>query len=724
MTHAITALARLAARRPRTVLAAWAALVIALALTFGALGGAYSDELEIPGSDSEAAAALLADASEGAGSSMIVAAPDSLAAPEAAARVDALVEDVSAAAGSALDDPLVNPLDQPERAAATGALSPDGTAVSVSMPIDTDALTDAQLEDLEDVAADASADGWEVAYAGELARAMDLDHSRASELVGIAVAIVALGLGLGAVAAAATPLVAGIVAVTAGIASLGLLSHATTIPEIAPTLATMIGLGVGIDYALFQVVRMRRLLDRGVPVDDAVVATAASAGTAAAFAGITVALSICALALSGVSFIGWLGYASAIVVIVVVITALTFTPALLAVLGPRLTTRRSRGAREGAGIARVARAVVRRPWASTLGALAVLAVLAAPALTFTLGMTGPGDRPEDTQSRASYDLRAERFGEGANATLSVAVALDPPATGADDPRLVEVSQAITATGAASATPLVPLDADPAVASSRVTPAGDANADSTAQLVEDLRAIDVDGAEVHVGGATASRIDLEERVAARLPWVVAAVVAGAALVLTVAFRSVLIPLKAAALNLVSVAAAYGVVVAVFQWGWGASLLGLDGPVPIDAFVPMILFTVLFGLSTDYEVFLVTAMREHGDRTGDARGAIVEGMRTSGRVVTIAAVIMVAVFASFVLDADPTIKVFGVGLAASIIIDATVIRMLLVPTLMALLGRRAWWVPRWLGRILPAPHGAGTQDHEMAGEPSSALVGTAP
>ncbi|WP_062515946.1 MMPL family transporter [Demequina gelatinilytica] len=718
MTHLATALAGAATRRPRTMLAAWAVLMAALAVSLGVVGAAYSDELTVPGSDSAVAAELLAEIPEGATSSIVVAAPVALTGPAAAARLDTVLKELAEAAGEAIEDPLADPAS----AMARGSLSHDGTAVSVPLAVDPDDLTESQLDAIRDVLERGSVDGWQVAAAGDLARALDLTHTRFSEAVGLAAAIVALSIGLGSIAAMAAPVVAGVVAVGTGLAMLGLLSHSASIPEIAPTLATMIGLGVGIDYALFQVARMRQLLARGTAPRDAVIATAGSAGTAAAFAGTTVALAICALALSGVAFIGWLGYAAAIVVAVVVVTALTFTPALLTLMAPRLTPRASRGSHEGRWIARVTRSVVARPWASAIGAFAALAVLAAPALSLTLGTTGPGDRPEGTQSRTSYDLRADRFGDGANATLTVAVRLDTPATGASDPRLVELSAAIADAGGASSTPLVPLATDPAVATARVTPPGDANDDATAVLIEDLRTIEApEGSELHVGGATATRLDLEDRVAQRLPWVVAAVVAASMLVLMVAFRSVLVPLKAALLNLVSVAAAYGVVVAVFQWGWGASLLGLDGPVALDAFVPMILFAVLFGLSTDYEVFLVTAMREHWDRTGDAPGAIVAGMRSSGRVVTIAAVIMIAVFASFAFDADPTIKVFGVGLAASIILDATLIRMVLVPALMALLGRRAWWVPRWLDRILPAPHGATSRQDEPTQEAHPTLVG---
>ena len=701
MNRITTVLGRLAARRPRLTLAAWAFAVLATVGAFATAGPDYTDELTIPDSDSSAAAELLGGVGEGAGSAAVIAAPDGLGSAADVARIDSLLRDVSAMTGTVVENPLADPAS----AALAGRLSSDGSAVEVPISVDVDALADADLAALEMLATSASEDGWEVAYAGELGRALDQGRSFRSELIGIVAAVVALSIALGSVAAMATPIVAGVVAVVTGIAMLGLLSHATSIPEIAPTLATMIGLGVGIDYALFQVVRMRALLARGVGVEAAVVTTAATAGTAAAFAGATVAVAICALALSGIAFIGWLGYASAIVVAVVVITALTFTPALLTLLGPRLTPSRARAERSGRSLAATARAVVARPWVGTTAALLVLGLLSAPAASLTLGMTGPGDRPEGTWSRAAYDLRAEHFGAGANATLTVPVALDSPASGADDPRLTGLSAELAGADAASSTPLVPLADDPTIATARVTPREDANAESTSALVETLRAIDEPaGAELQVGGATAARIDLEDRVAERLPWVVVAVVAASTALLTIAFRSVLIPLKAALLNLLSVGAAYGVVVAVFQWGWGASLLGLDGPVAIDAFVPMILFTVLFGLSTDYEVFLVTAMREEWDRSGDTRRAIVEGMRTSGGVVTTAAVIMMSVFLSFVLDADPTIKVFGVGLAASILIDATIIRLLLVPALMSLLGRRAWWVPAWLDRILPAPHGA--------------------
>ena len=721
MTRLALALSRLSTHRPWLTLATWAVLTVVLVLGAGALGRAYSDDLDIPGSDSAAAAALLDGSADGAGSRVLIAAPEPLSSPDAITHADALLAEIA----GLLEVETPAPLTDPAAATAAGQLSADALALNVPLDVDVDAIAEPTLANLIEVVEAESELGWEVAFAGELARTLDQNHSRASEAIGLAVAVIALTVALGSIAAMTVPVIAGVIAVMSGISLLGLLSHAVSIPEVAPTLATMIGLGIGIDYALFQVVRMRALLARGVDRSTAVAQTSTSAGAASAFAGVTVAVAICALALSGVSFIGWLGYASAIVAIVVVLNTLTMTPALLAVLAPRLRPSTARAERSGAGMARAAEAVVRKPVLSAIAAFAVLGVVAVPALSLELGMSGPGERPAGTQLRTSYDLRAEHFGEGSNGSLVIAVELDSPAETAQDPRLAEVSADIARLDAAAATPLVPLAAGSTVASAQVTPREDANAASTAELVDALRALDTpDGTSLHVGGATAARIDLEERVAERLPWVVVAVVLASTIVLTVAFRSVLVPLKAALLNLVSVAASYGVVVAVFQWGWGASLLGLDGPVPIDAFVPMILFTVLFGLSTDYEVFLVTGMREHWERTGDARGAIVEGIRSSGRVVTTAAIIMIAVFLGFVIDPDPTVKIFGVGLAASILIDATIIRMVLVPALMALLGRRAWWVPRGLARVLPAPHGSGADAGEAPAEPSPVAMGGRP
>ncbi|MBC7298388.1 MAG: MMPL family transporter [Demequina sp.] len=697
MTRIALTFARISSRKPWLTLGLWLMIAVGLIASASAIGNDYSDEISVPGSDSAIANELLSGAGDGSSSSLLLASPDGFQSVDAAA----LVDDVIAAASAALDVDIPNPLDNPEAAVAKGQFSADGRALSIPVAVGVDDVSDAgaaaALKALEP-ALDA---GWSAAYSGEFARSVDANTSHRSEAIGIVAAVVVLSISLGSLAAMVVPVVSGLVAVTSGLGLLGLLSHATAIPEISPTLATMIGLGVGIDYALFQVARLKQALNSHPDTASAVATTAASAGTAAAFAGATVAVSICALAISGVSFVGWLGYASAIVVAIVVASALTFTPAFLTVLAPRLTPSSKRHVEAGKGTARLAAAAVRHPWRATVSALLVLGTLAVPTASLHLGMSGPGDRALDTQLRESNDIMTAYFGAGSTATLAVVVQLDSPAAGADDPRLVQLSQELANTDAAAATPLRPRAGDPTVATAQVTPTDDPNASSTRALLDAIRALPTPGStSLHVGGATATRIDLANQITSRLPWLMAAVVAVSTLMLVIAFRSVLIPLKAAVLNLISVAASYGVVVAVFQWGWGTSLIGLDGPVVIDSYVPMILFTVLFGLSTDYEVFLISSMREAWNTTHDAKAAIVEGTRNSGRVIMTAAIIMISVFLSFVMQDDPIIKVFGLGLAASILFDATIVRMLLVPALMSLIGRHAWWVPAWLDRILPS------------------------
>lgn len=688
--------AKLSITRPWLTVAAWIAAAIAMTALSLTWQTAYSDDISVPGSDSAIASDLLGSVEEGGGTRLIVASPTAFGSSDS----QALAELLDAVA-QALDVEVANPLANPEQSIASGALTPDARGANIAIDVDVAALTEDQETAAIEALELATDQGWQAAYSGELARSLDAVPSHRSEIIGLIAAIIILTVALGSAVAMSVPVIAGVTAVAVGLASVGLLSHATSIPEIAPTLATMIGLGVGIDYALFQVARLRRALADGLDHRQAVLATAASAGASAAFAGLTVALAICALAISGVSFIGWLGYGSAIVVLIVVLSALTFTPAVLMILAPKLRSSESRAQRAGGATASLAHFVVAKPWITGGVALAVLLALAVPTAALSLGMTSPGDRAQGTQGRTSYDLRAEYFGEGSNALLTVVVALDSPAQGPQDARLLELSQSIASTSAAESTPLVPMPDDPSIATARVTPAGDMNSASTAAVLEELRSIEApQGSELHVGGATATRIDLADKVTERLPWLMAAVVLASSLLLVIAFRSILIPIKAAIMNLLSVAASYGVVVAVFQWGWGSSLLGLDGPVAIDSFVPMILFTVLFGLSTDYEVFLVSSMREVWERTGDSKLAIVEGMRRSGRVISNAAIIMIVVFLSFVAQPDPTIKIFGLGLAVSILLDATVIRMLLVPAVMKLMGDKAWWLPRsWDARL---PH----------------------
>lgn len=758
MPRPVIALARFSARHRRLVLVAWLLIAVGLLAGSRALGSALNDNISVPGSDSAVANSLLARvasptaSADGAStSSVLVAANDAITGHAAQ------VADFATALGHVsgivqVTDPLAA-----GSAAAAAAVTPDGQAVTLRVQsrgtVDDAALRQALSQ--------ARAGGLQVGVGNPLLRdAAGPVNSRPSEVIGIVTALVILLVALGSGAATGVPLATALVGVVSGLSLLQLLAHAVSIPTVVPTLATMIGLGVGIDYALFQVARQRDALRSSPDRVEAAAVTAATSGAAVAFAGLTVAVAISALAITGVDFISWLGFGTAIVVVVVLLGALTFTPALLAAAGPRIARRGERarlraradragaaaderagavpapsGRTAGAGVdgrvadegavddreavllvddvaddpearldrtrwAAFARVVTRRPWVSVVGSLLVLGVLAVPAASMTLGQGSDGDRPPGTEQRIGYDLVTQHQGAGANAALQVAVALDPAATGKTDPRLAQVAAAVKAVPGVAQVGAPQLAADGSVASLRVTPTTGPADTATVGVVDAVRAVAVpQGTQLHVGGATAVRIDMADRVSQRLPWLIAATVAIAALLLIAAFRSVAIALKAALMDLISVAAAYGVVTAVFEWGWGAHLLGLSGPVSIDAYVPMLLFAVLFGLSMDYEVFLLSSIREHWHAGMDTTVAVRRGVASTGWVITAAATIMLAVFASFIRVEDPVIKMFGVGLAVAVLVDATLVRCVLGPAAMVLLGRWNWWLPRWLDRILP-------------------------
>ncbi|WHP16404.1 MMPL family transporter [Cellulomonas sp. ES6] len=716
MPRPVIALARFSARHRRLVLAGWVLLAVALLAGSRALGSALDDDLSVPGSDSAAAAEVLGTvggsdgaADEVATSSVLVASDGPVT--DRAADVAALAASLAAVDGvTGVTDPLADaaPGDRP------AGVSPDGRAVTLRVA----AQDDVDAPALRAAVSGARDDGLDVGVGQPLVRDLEpAADSRVSEVVGLAAAVLVLLVALGSAVAMTVPIATALVGEVGGLSALQLLGHAVTIPTVVPTLATMIGLGVGIDYALFQVARHTESLRATPDRVEAAAVTAATSGSAVAFAGVTVAVAISALAVTGVDFVSWLGFGTAVVVLVVLLAALTFTPALLATLAPRLARPRRRWGRGRAAAsdpaapsdpaaaldatrwAGFARLVTRRPWVSVAVSSLVLGAMALPAASMTLGQGSDGDRPLGTERRTAYDLTAEHLGAGANATLVVAATLDPAASGPDDPRAAGLRADVAAVEGVAAVAAPQLAADGSALTLRVTPTTDPADPATADLVARLRALDPAEAEVHVGGQTAARLDLSDRIAERLPWLVLATVAVAALLLVLAFRSIAVPLKAAAMDLVSVAAAYGVVTAVFEWGWGVGLLGLDGPVSVDAYVPMMLFAVLFGLSMDYEVFLLSSVREHWRATGDATLAVRRGVASTGRVITAAAAIMLAVFGSFVRVDDPTIKVFGVGLAVAVLVDATLVRCVLGPAVMALMGRWSWWLPPRLDRVLP-------------------------
>ncbi|KJY47280.1 hypothetical protein VR46_04355, partial [Streptomyces sp. NRRL S-444] len=605
------------------------------------------------------------------------------------------------------------------------AMSPDGHTAYISVGLDVTGrdITPQISEAVLAATGPAREAGIEVTAGGDLAAAADKGSTAHSELIGLAAAAVILFLGLRRVLAAGLPLLVGVVGLVISLSAIGLVGHVLDMPSAGATIAAMIGLGVGIDYTLFCLTRFRELLAEGHGVVDAAGYTTASAGKAAAFAGCAVAAALAGLALGGLPLLYALALAPAIAVLVAVLAALTLLPALLALLGHRLGRKADHrpapakpaapaGAAETTGTVRAADPagarwqrfaahVAGRPWLYLLASLVLVGVLAAPAAGLTFGQLDAGDKAAGTSSRTAYEQLAQAFGPGVNGPETLPTAADGPA----DRRVATVTETLGQTPGVAAVSPARLGPDGRTVLWQVTPTTGPGDPATVALVDRLRdtalpgATAGTGAATHVGGPTAAQADLNARLAARMAAIIATVVLVAGLLLLLAFRAPVVAAKAAAMNLISVAASYGVLTAVFQWGWGAGLLGLDGPVPIPGYVPLLMFAVLFGLSMDYEVFLLSAVRASYLRHRDNTRAVVDGLAGTARIITSAAMIMVCVFLSYLLSEDPVVKMFGIGLATAVALDATVVRGLLVPTSMVLLGERNWWLPAGLDRILP-------------------------
>ncbi|HEY8858492.1 MAG TPA: MMPL family transporter, partial [Gaiellales bacterium] len=571
--------------------------------------------------------------------------------------------------------------------------------------------------------------GLEPAVGGYVGQKLSRPSTESSEAVGLAAAVIILLLAFGTATAMALPIITAVLGLLTTLALITAVGHVSAVPTVAPTLATMIGLGVGIDYALFIVTKHKLQLAHGVEMEESIARATATSGGAVVFAGVTVVIALCSLFVAGIPLVSTLGYTAAIAVAVSVVAAMTLLPALLAALGEDINSLRLHIGRthpddqQPHGWARMARAVGSRPWPYLVASTILLLVLAFPLVHLRLGQSDQSVLPSSTTSRQAYDTITRGFGSGSNGPLLVAVRFGTPAKAAQpggdpstDPRLAALQSAIGKTAGVKS--VAPATVDPsgtgAVFSAIATTAPSAS--QTEDLVNHLRDTVIPNAlagtdlTAYVGGQTAGYIDLAEKIGAKLPLMIAIVVILSFIVLMFAFRSVVIPVKAAVMNLLSVGAAYGVVTFVFQEGHGVGLVGLPHAIPIVSFAPLLMFAILFGLSMDYEVFLVSQIQERYHATDDAREAVVEGLAATGRVITSAALVMVFVFSSFVLNGDPVVKEFGIGLAVAIALDATVVRCLLVPAVMELLDRRSWWLPAWLDSALPHMNveGAGVFD----------------
>ncbi|MDQ1383684.1 MAG: putative drug exporter of the superfamily [Actinomycetota bacterium] len=711
-------------RRRRLVLGLWILLLIGSQVASSAAGGKSSMSFKLPASDSQRAQDLLAQrfaTESGATGEVVIAAPAGVKSPAVEQRAKALFDQIART-------PHVVEVTSPYSAPGANQISGDGTIAFAQVHFDQniDKLKSADADQVKNVAAKAGVPGFDVALSGNMFQSRKPPGG--TELVGVLAAMIILLIAFGSVLAMGLPILTALFGIGVGLAGVSLLANVFSMPSFASILAAMIGIGVGIDYALFIVTRYRQGLHAGLDPERAIVKSVTTSGKAVLFAGSTVVISLLGMFAMGLSFVRGLAVGASLAVVFTMAASVTLLPAVLGFVGPKIDklalpwTQRSAQSGRTTVAYRWSRLIQRRPWTSAGVGFIVLVLLALPVFSITLGSSDAGNNPKSDTTRVAYDLLAKGFGPGFNSPLLIAV--DVPNQGAAT-ALPALHDAIARVpGVAEVTP-PRLGPSATAAVLQVFPTTGPQDQKTVALMHDLRAhvipaaIAGTGLVVHIGGNTATFADLSSFLGSHLPIFMLVVLGLSFLLLLVVFRSLVVPLKAVIMNVLSIGAAYGLLVAVFQWGWGAGLIGIGKKGPIESFIPMMMFAVIFGLSMDYEIFLLSRIKEEFDKTRNNAEAVADGLAHTARVITAAAAIMVCVFGSFVLGGERVIKEFGLGLAAAILIDATLVRMILVPATMELLGDANWWLPRWLARILPNIHIEGTDDDEMEAELSDLL-----
>jgi putative drug exporter of the RND superfamily len=692
----------------KTVIIGWIAALVIVGIIAGGNGADYSEEFKLPTSDSTEAYELLEDSfpqQSGGTATIVFKADEGVESPAVKKKMEGVFKAVE-------KEPHVSEVASPYGGASgAGSISQDGKIAFATIQYDVQGnkLDDESTKRIIKTAQGASGEGLEVQLGGQPIEEAKEENEGASEGIGLLAAIVILLLAFGSVVAMGLPIITALFALGVGLSLVTLGTHVFSTASFAPFLAIMIGLGVGIDYALFIVTRFRNNLDEGMEPREGAINAVDTAGRAVLFAGTTVIIALMGMFLLNISFLYGVAVAAALAVLFTMIAALTLLPALLTWVGHRVNKWKIPGLGGGRNTMSEntrwyawSREIQKRPWTAAILSGTLLLILCIPVLTLRLGVNDAGTNPKGETTREAYDLLAEGFGPGFNGPFTMVAKLPQKGQGEGIEQLCSTLK--NETGVASVTP-VTFNPAKTVGLCQVYPTTSPQSADTTSLLNHIRDNVIppieskSGAVMHVGGITAIFEDFGDAISEKLPLYIGVVILLSALLLMAVFRSVLVPLKAIVMNLLSIGAAFGIVTAVFQHGWGASIIGVDTTGPIIAFFPIFLFSIVFGLSMDYEVFLMSRIHEEWEAKKDASEAVTRGLALTGRVITAAAAIMVFVFASFLLGDERVVKLFGLGLASAVLVDAVIIRSVLVPAIMQLFGKSAWWMPEWLSKILP-------------------------